>query len=112
MNSGIVKESTFAQSGAVPTLAFSSRRACSVVVMLPPMMFRSSRHSGCFFAQSTNNWRKPLAIDGVDACGEYDALICSFNTFGASALPTRSIVISESPLPQPANAERAQQRAG
>ena len=70
MNSGIVNESTFAQSGASPTLAFSSSRACSAVVMLSPMMLRSSRQPGWRRAHCSNNRLNPAAIDGVEACGE------------------------------------------
>jgi hypothetical protein len=61
MDSGIVNESTFAQSGAWPTLAFWSSRACSDVVIVPPMMLRSSRQSGFSFAHRVKSLRNPSA---------------------------------------------------
>ncbi len=70
MNSGTLNESTFAQSGARPTRAFSSSRACSVVLIESGMMLTSRRHSGCSRAHFSNSFRKPSAWAAVGAWWE------------------------------------------
>jgi hypothetical protein len=61
MNCATTKESTFAQSGARPTLASSSRRACSWVVWSSGTISSSIFQSGCSSANFVKSLSKPSA---------------------------------------------------